>query len=262
MLTVDHVTFSYGKIPAIRDVSLTVKERETVCLLGANGAGKTTLANLISGLLKPASGKILFSDRSINELPAHKIAKIGIALVPEGRHLFSQQSVRVNLELGGSCRRGNTKKEINKDLEMVFRIFPKLRERQRQLAGTLSGGEQQMLAIGRALMARPNLLILDEPSTGLSPLIVQELAQAFTELKNQGLSILLIEQNAYLALSLSERGYAMEVGSIVLAADTEHLRENPLVKQIYLGTSTEDLREKQGLVQSSQSELPVWLRVP
>jgi len=258
MLIVDHVSFNYGKINAIKNISLKVKNGQTVCLIGGNGAGKTTLARLISGILHPAAGSIHFNDINISKIPGYKRVKFGITLVPEGRLLFIRQSVRVNLELGAYHRPRSELPKVHEDMEKVFSIFPRLRDRLEQNACTLSGGEQQMLAIGRALMARPKLLLLDEPSMGLSPILVQELSIALSQLSKYGLSILLVEQNAKLALNISEWGYVMESGKVVLTDSTNKLTENPIVQKIYVGECRQ-LEEKKRVKPIRRP--PAWLRI-
>lgn len=235
MLQVSDVTFSYGGIRALDGVSLEVKPGEVVAIIGANGAGKTTLLKTISGIFRPRSGSITFEGQNITKLSPEKIVHLGMSQVPEGRQVFVQQSVQVNLELGAFHRRHRPKAEFQQDLDFVYSLFPVLKERADQIAGTLSGGEQQMLAIGRALMARPKLLLLDEPSMGLAPLIVKEIFEILTELSGKGTPILLVEQNAKMALRVAHRGYVMEAGRVVLNDTARQLLETDAVQMIYLG---------------------------
>ena len=233
LLAVRDLDVAYGAIQALRGVSLAVRSGEIVTLIGANGAGKTTLLRTISGLLTARRGSILFGDHELTRLPAHRIVALGISQVPEGRIVFPNLSVRDNLDLGAYLRRDRA--GIRADLERVFTLFPRLRERERQRAGTLSGGEQQMLAIGRALMSRPRLLLMDEPSLGLAPILVREIFRTIAEISKQGVTILLVEQNAHMALGIADRGYVMETGSIVLSDTRENLLRNEEVKSAYLG---------------------------
>jgi branched-chain amino acid transport system ATP-binding protein len=233
MLDVSEIHAHYGTIEALKGVSLTVEEGEIVTLIGSNGAGKSTTLRSISGLTPASSGKITFRGQNITAVPAHQIVEFGIALSPEGRHCFPRMSVRENLDLGAHRRRGP---DVAEDLERVFGLFPRLRERERQKAGTMSGGEQQMLAIGRALMARPRLLMLDEPSMGIAPILVQRIYETIGEINRSGVTILLVEQNANYALDISQRGYVLETGRVVLANESAALREDPEVQRAYLGT--------------------------
>jgi branched-chain amino acid transport system ATP-binding protein len=233
LLEVSDIHAHYGTIEALKGVSLTVEEGEIVTLIGSNGAGKSTTLRSISGLTPASSGKIAFRGQNITRVPAHEIVEFGIALSPEGRHCFPRMTVRENLDLGAHRRRGP---EIATDLERVFGLFPRLRERERQKAGTMSGGEQQMLAIGRALMARPRLLMLDEPSMGIAPILVQRIYETIGEINRSGVTILLVEQNANYALDISQRGYVLETGRVVLANDSAALRDDPEVQRAYLGT--------------------------
>lgn len=221
----------YGHIHAVRGISLTVEEGEIVTLIGSNGAGKTTTLRSIHGLLPPRRGKILFRGEEIQGLPAHQMIRRGIAQSPEGRRIFPRMTVLENLEMGAYCRTDG----IREDLERVFDLFPRLRERMKQEAGTMSGGEQQMLAIGRALMSRPKLLLLDEPSMGLAPVLVERIFEIIREINRQGTTILLVEQNANVALEIASRGYVMETGRIVNAASAAELRRDPKVREAYLG---------------------------
>lgn len=233
LLNLKGVTVHYYKIAAIRDISIEVEEGSIVTLIGSNGAGKTTTLRTISGLKHPTMGEIWFEDHRIDRLAPEKINKLGIAQVPEGRRVFPQMTVMENLQMGAFLR--GDKDGIDRDLETVFRHFPILKDRQKQYAGTLSGGEQQMLAMGRALMSNPKLLLLDEPSLGLSPLLVMEVAKIIRNINQAGRTIVLVEQNARLALSLAQKGYVLETGNIVLAGDCKDLRENEEVKKAYLG---------------------------
>ena len=232
LLQVSDVQTHYGAIQALRGVSLTVEEGEVVTMIGSNGAGKSTTLRSISGLTPASGGQISFQGEDITRVPAHEIVSYGIALSPEGRHCFPRMSVRENLALGAFRRKGP---EVAQDLERVFTLFPRLQERERQKAGTMSGGEQQMLAIGRALMARPKLLMLDEPSMGIAPNLVQRIYQTIAEINRQGVAILLVEQNANYALDLAKRGYVLETGQVVLANDSDKLRDDPAVQRAYLG---------------------------
>jgi branched-chain amino acid transport system ATP-binding protein len=233
LLEVSDIRARYGSIEALKGVSLTVDEGEVVTLIGSNGAGKSTTLRSISGLTPASSGKIEFAGEDITHVPAHEIVGRGIALSPEGRHCFPRMTVRENLDLGAHRRRGP---EIAEDLERVFSLFPRLLEREKQKAGTMSGGEQQMLAIGRALMARPRLLMLDEPSMGIAPILVQRIYETIGEINRSGVTILLVEQNANYALEISRRGYVLETGRVVLANSSELLRNDPEVQRAYLGT--------------------------
>jgi branched-chain amino acid transport system ATP-binding protein len=223
----------YGSIEALKGVSLTVEEGEIVTLIGSNGAGKSTTLRSISGLTPASSGSVTFAGEAITRVPAHEIVTRGIALSPEGRHCFARMTVRENLDLGAYHRIGVDTRE---DLERVFTLFPRLQERENQKAGTMSGGEQQMLAMGRALMARPKLLLLDEPSMGIAPILVQRIYETIGEINRSGVSILLVEQNANYALEVSSRGYVLETGRVVLANASDKLRDDPGVQRAYLGT--------------------------
>jgi len=233
LLEVTNLHTRYGAIEALKGISLTVDEGEVVTLIGSNGAGKTTTLRSISGLTPASQGKIVFAGEEITHVPAHEIVGRGIALAPEGRHCFPRMTVRENLDLGAHRRRGP---EIADDMAQVYELFPVLKERARQKAGTMSGGEQQMLAIGRALMARPRLLMLDEPSLGIAPVLVQRIYQTIGEINRSGVAILLVEQNANYALDAASRGYVFETGRIALANDSARLREDPEVQNAYLGT--------------------------
>jgi branched-chain amino acid transport system ATP-binding protein len=232
LLEVSEVHTHYGAIEALRGVSLSVGEGEVVTMIGSNGAGKSTTLRSISGLTPASAGKVSFAGKDITRVPAHEIVSRGIALAPEGRHCFPRMTVRENLDLGAFRRRGPGIKE---DLERVYTLFPRLAERERQKAGTMSGGEQQMLAIGRALMARPKLLMLDEPSMGLAPILVQRIYETIGEINRQGVAILLVEQNANYALDASGRGYVIETGRIALYGNSSKLRDDPEVQRAYLG---------------------------
>jgi branched-chain amino acid transport system ATP-binding protein len=233
LLELDNVHSFYGHIQALRGISLTVDEGEVVTLIGSNGAGKTTTLRSIHGVLPPRQGKIIFAGEEIQGLPAHDMISKGISQSPEGRKIFRRMTVRENLEMGAYHRNDNT--NIRGDMDRVFELFPRLQERVKQEAGTMSGGEQQMLAIGRALMSRPTLLLLDEPSMGLAPVLVERIFQTIQEINQQGTTILLVEQNANVALEIATRGYVLESGSIVNAASAEKLREDPKVREAYLG---------------------------
>jgi len=225
----------YGKIEAIKGISVTVNEGEIVTLIGANGAGKTTMLKTISGLRPVSSGQIIFNGEDISKMPAHKRADLGLAQAPEGRGIFVGMSVLENLEMG-KYNRKDRKAEMNEDLEKVFHLFPRLKERISQVGGTLSGGEQQMLAIGRALMARPKVLLLDEPSMGLAPLMIANIFNIITEINKTGVTILLVEQNAQQALQRAHRAYVLEVGHVVKEAKASDLLDDPAVRAAYLGT--------------------------
>jgi len=233
MLTLENVSVSYGAIEALRDINLHVERGEVVTLIGANGAGKTTTLRTITGLLEPRKGRVVYENNQISGMPTHKLVPMGIAMSPEGRGVFANLSVRENLEMGAFIRKD--KKGIADDMERGFTLFPRLKEREQQKAGTLSGGEQQMLAMARALMSRPRLLLLDEPSLGLAPLVVHSIFQAIDEIKGEGTTILLVEQNANAALHHSDRAYVLETGRIVMEGDSKHLAEDPRVKEAYLG---------------------------
>jgi branched-chain amino acid transport system ATP-binding protein len=233
LLELDNVHSYYGHIQALRGISLTVEEGEVVTLIGSNGAGKTTTLRSINGILPPREGKIIFAGEEIQGLPAHDMISRGIAQSPEGRKIFFRMTVRENLEMGAYHRNDNT--SVREDMDRVFELFPRLNERIKQEAGTMSGGEQQMLAIGRALMGRPKLLLLDEPSMGLAPVLVERIFHTIQEINEQGTTILLVEQNANVALEIATRGYVLETGSIVNSASAESLREDPKVREAYLG---------------------------
>ncbi len=232
MLKVEDLHVYYGSIHAIKGVSFEVNEREIVTLIGANGAGKSTTLNTVAGLLKPRSGSITFEGKSLAATPANRIVSLGMALCPEGRRVFQQMTVRENLEMGGYTRPAS---EIDASLEDIFTRFPRLKERQKQIAGTLSGGEQQMLAMGRALMSKPKLLMLDEPSMGLAPLLVEQIFDIIGELNRAGTTILLVEQNAQMALSIASRAYVLETGKIVKEGDADALMHDDAVRKAYLG---------------------------
>ncbi len=233
MLRINNLNVSYGSIQAVRNLSLEVHEGEAVALIGANGAGKTTTVNAISGII-PSRGSIFYQGKEINGMAAHKVVKKGIIMVPEGRRIFPRLSVVQNLIMGAYVRK-SSKKEVVKDMDRIYQMFPRLAERSKQMAGTLSGGEQQMLAIGRALMANPKLLILDEPSMGLAPIVVKSIFNTINRIKQEGLTILLIEQNAAMALSVADRGYVLENGEIHFHDTAQNLRERDVVKKAYLG---------------------------
>jgi len=233
LLTVDDINVYYGSIHALRDVSFTVAEGEIVTLIGANGAGKSTTLRALSGVVRPSSGSIVHDGKSIAGLPSHRIARLGIAHVPEGRGVFANMSVRENLEMGGYTR--SSGKEVEESVQRVFGLFPRLAERANQIAGTLSGGEQQMLALGRGLVQRPDLMLLDEPSMGLSPVLVSEIFRMIGEINQAGTTILLVEQNASMALAVADRAYVLEAGEIVLTGKASALLEDPKVRAAYLG---------------------------
>lgn len=233
MLKINDIDVYYGNIHALKGVSLDINQGEIVTLIGANGAGKSTLLKTISGLLKPKKGEILFEGKAIGGKVAQSIVKLGLSHVPEGRRVFSNMSVEENLELGAYLR--NDKQGIREDFEKVYQLFPRLHERKKQLSGTLSGGEQQMLAMGRALMARPKLLLLDEPSMGLAPLLVKTIFKIIQEINQTGTTILLIEQNANMALSIADRAYVIETGKIVASGSSQELNQSDQIKMAYLG---------------------------
>lgn len=233
MLKVRNLEVKYGMIKAVQNLSLTVEGGEFVVLIGNNGAGKTSTLKAICGVNPVSSGSVELKGESIANLPSHKIAAKKIALVPEGRHVFAGMSVLENIEIGAYLRRD--KGGIEEDKEMVFQLFPILKDRRKQLAGTLSGGEQQMLAIARALMSRPEVLLLDEPSLGLAPIIVESIFETIQRINQRGISVLMVEQNAFLSLSVAGRGYVMDSGAIVLEGSAEELMNNEMVKRVYLG---------------------------
>jgi branched-chain amino acid transport system ATP-binding protein len=232
LLEVEDIQTYYGNIQALKGISIEVNEGEIVTLIGSNGAGKSTTLRSISGLNPPRRGMIRFDGQEINLMPPQEIVRLGILQSPEGRHCFQRMTVRENLELGAYLRRDS---EIRDDLDRVFELFPRLQERERQKAGTMSGGEQQMLAIGRALMGRPKLLLLDEPSMGIAPILVERIYETIAEINKQGTTILLVEQNANYALGVSHRGYVLETGTVALSDASASLRENPDVQKAYLG---------------------------
>lgn len=232
MLKVNDINVFYGSIHAIKGVSFEVNRGEIVTLIGANGAGKSTILNTVSGLLKSKTGSVSFLDKTISDIVPHKIVASGLAQVPEGRRVFLNMTVEENLEMGAFTRKAS---EIDGSLENVYARFPRLKERRKQVAGTLSGGEQQMLAMGRALMSKPELLMLDEPSMGLAPLLVEQIFEIIKELNDAGTTILLVEQNAQMALSIADRGYVLETGKIVTSAKASELLNNDAVRKAYLG---------------------------
>ena len=234
LLKVENLNVYYGSIHAIKDLSLTVNEGEIVTMIGANGAGKTTTMHAISGLLKPRSGSITYDGHLISRMDAYKIVTLGLAQCPEGRRVFSGLTVHENLELGAYSRK-DSKAAVEDDFNMVFELLPRLKERRNQLAGTLSGGEQQMLAMCRALMSKPRMLLLDEPSMGLSPLLVKEIFRTIKRVNENGVTVLLVEQNAKMALNIANRGYVIETGSITMEGKASDLADDPKVKQAYLG---------------------------
>ncbi len=234
MLDVKNLAVSYGAIAALHGVSLSVKQGDIVTLIGGNGAGKTTTLRAISGLQRALAGEVIYDGRNITNLPAHEIVKLGLAHVPEGRMVFANLTVLENLQMGAYLR--SDKACIATDMDYVFSVFPRLKEREKQVSGTLSGGEQQMLAIGRALMSKPKFLMLDEPSLGIAPLLVKTIFEKIVEInKQQGITVLLVEQNANLALDVSRYGYVLETGKVILQDESAKLRTNPQVKQAYLG---------------------------
>jgi branched-chain amino acid transport system ATP-binding protein len=233
LLEINDIHTFYGNIEALKGVSVEVEEGECVTLIGSNGAGKSTTLRSVSGLTPPRQGSIRFKGREITETPPQEIVSMGVAQSPEGRHVFPRMTVHENLLLGAYLRRDQS--EISSDLERVYELFPRLKERQRQKGGTMSGGEQQMLAIGRALMARPTLLLLDEPSMGIAPILVERIYETIAEINRQGTTILLVEQNANFALDVSARGYVLETGKVALHDKSASLRENPEVQRAYLG---------------------------
>lgn len=233
MLRVKDLNVYYDAIHALKDVSFEVNEGEIVTLIGANGAGKTTTLHTISGLLRGKSGKIEFMNEGIQQKPAHEILKMGLAQVPEGRRVFTRMTVLENLEMGAFARKDRT--AISGDLDRVFQSFPRLKERRKQIAGTLSGGEQQMLAMGRAMMSSPRMIMLDEPSMGLSPILVDEIFSIIREIHQLGTTVLLVEQNAQMALSIADRAYVLETGKVVLQGDAHEMLDNQDVRRAYLG---------------------------
>ena len=232
LLKVDNINVFYGNIHAVKDVSFEVNEGEIVTLIGANGAGKSTTLKTVSGLLHPKTGDVLYKGKSIKGVRAHKIVEAGLAQVPEGRHVFLHMTVEENLDMGAYTQPNST---IAPNKEKVFELFPRLKERRKQLAGTMSGGEQQMLAMGRALMSKPRLLMLDEPSMGLAPILVEQIFDIIQELNQHGTTILLVEQNAQAALSIADRGYVLETGKIVTSGTGTELLASPEIKKAYLG---------------------------
>jgi branched-chain amino acid transport system ATP-binding protein len=236
LLAAESLELAYGQVPACRDISLSVEEGEIVTLIGANGAGKTTTLRAIAGALKPRSGTIRFDGRDVTALPSHERARLGIALVPEGRHVFPFLTVRENLELGGFKYR-KQRARVRRLVDAMFDMFPRLRERAAQNAGTLSGGEQQMLALARAMMSEPRLLCLDEPSLGLAPLVVRDIFRTIASINAAGTGVLLVEQNARYALDTASRGYVLQTGSIITSGSCAALQEDARVKEAYLGRS-------------------------
>jgi branched-chain amino acid transport system ATP-binding protein len=244
MLKVLNLEAGYGSLRVLKGISLHVSPGEVVAIIGANGAGKTTLLKTVAGILKPSSGLILLNKRKIHGIPAESIVNLGCALVPEGRHVFSTLTVKENLVLGAySRRRKRNPTDLTANLEEIYQLFGILKKRESQLAGTLSGGEQQMLAIGRALMSRPQLLMMDEPSLGVAPLVVQDIYRTIARLKRDSLTILLVEQNALAALAVADRGYVVETGQIVLEGTSQELRDNPEVQRAYLGKEYQRIDE-------------------
>ena len=233
MLNVNNLQVHYGMIQAIKDVSFEVNEGEVIALIGANGAGKTTILHTVSGLLQPTKGSVIFEGQDITKIPAHKIVSLGMAHVPEGRRVFAQLTVLENLKLGAYTRKD--KNEMEETLKMIYKRFPRLEERKNQIAGTLSGGEQQMLAMGRALMSHPKIILMDEPSMGLSPIFVEEVFKIIRDISAEGVTVLLVEQNAKKALNIADRAYVLETGNIILQGDAKKLMNDESVKKAYLG---------------------------
>ena len=232
LLQVEGVHTYYGNIEALKGISLTVEQGEIVTLIGSNGAGKTTTLRTISGVLRPRQGSVRMGDQDLTKIPANEVVRLGIAHSPEGRRIFARMSVKENLEMGAYARRDS---DLGSDYERVYTLFPRIKERLKQRAGTLSGGEQQMLAIGRALMARPKLLLLDEPSMGLAPVLVELVFKTIQEINAQGMTVLLVEQNAHMALSIANRGYVLQTGRVVLADEASALLANEDLRKAYLG---------------------------
>lgn len=233
MLQVDNVNTYYGNIHALKGINLTIDQGEIVTLIGGNGAGKTTTLRTISGLIKPREGSVTLENEDLARYKAHEIVYKGISMVPEGRGIFARLTVTENLEMGAFSR--SSKQELANDFDRVFKLFPRLKERRMQVAGTLSGGEQQMLATGRALMSHPRLLLMDEPSMGLAPVLVELIFETIQQINKEGVTILLVEQNALMALSIAHRGYVLQTGEIVISDSAENLRNNPTVQKAYLG---------------------------
>jgi len=233
VLSLENVHTYYGNIHALKGVTLDLEQGEIVTLIGANGAGKTTTLRTISGLLRPRDGSVRFEDEDLTKVKPHEIVSRGISMVPEGRGIFSRLTVNENLEMGAFSR--NDKQGIAESIEMVFTLFPRLKERRNQVGGTLSGGEQQMLATGRALMAKPRLMLMDEPSMGLAPVLVELIFETIQQINKEGVSILLVEQNALMALAIANRGYVLQTGEIVLHDTAENLKQDPMVQKSYLG---------------------------
>ena len=233
MLSVNNLQVHYGMIQAIKDVSFEVNEGEVIALIGANGAGKTTILHTVSGLLQPTKGSVIFEGQDITKVPAHKIVSLGMAHVPEGRRVFAQLTVLENLKLGAYTRKD--KNEMEETLKMIYKRVPRLEERKNQIAGTLSGGEQQMLAMGRALMSHPKIILMDEPSMGLSPIFVEEVFKIIRDISAEGVTVLLVEQNAKKALNIADRAYVLETGNIILQGDAKKLMNDESVKKAYLG---------------------------
>ena len=233
MLEIKNLSVSYGAIDAVKDISLTVNDGEIVSLIGANGAGKTTTLHTITGLVPAKSGSVMFNGVDLLKTRNDKIVSLGMAHIPEGRHVFTRMSVEENLEMGAFCLKGQS--ELKQDLDMVYGLFPRLKERRNQKAGTLSGGEQQMLAMGRALMSHPKTILMDEPSMGLSPKLVKEIFSIIRKLHEQGITVLLVEQNAKMALSIADRAYVLETGRITMEGDAKELLNNEQVRKAYLG---------------------------
>ena len=260
MLELIDVHAYYGNIHALKGISITVEEGEIVTLIGANGAGKTTTLRTITGLLKPKTGSVILDGEDLTPYPAHKIVFKGVSMVPEGRGIFSKLTVRENLDMGAFSR--SDVDGIKQDLERSFTLFPRLKERESQISGTLSGGEQQMLATARALMARPRLMLMDEPSMGLAPVLVESVFEIIQEINKEGTTILLVEQNAQMALQIAQRGYVLQTGEIVLSDSAEGLRKNPMVQKVYLGmeylTQIASVFLKNTVVRSAESSCSLF----
>lgn len=233
ILNINNVHTYYGNIHALKGITLNVEQGEILTLIGGNGAGKTTTLRTICGLLQPREGDVLFNGENLNQYKAHEVVYKGISMVPEGRGIFTRLTITENLEMGAYSR--NSVQEMREDMERVFTLFPRLKERRNQVAGTLSGGEQQMLATGRALMTRPTVLLMDEPSMGLAPVLVELIFDTIQQINKQGVTILLVEQNAHMALSVAHRGYVLQTGEIVLSDTAENLKNDPTVQKAYLG---------------------------
>jgi branched-chain amino acid transport system ATP-binding protein len=243
MLKIRNLQSGYGKLRVLKGISMHIKPGEIVTIIGANGAGKTTLLNTIAGLIKPSKGEVVYDNEDVSAINPEKKVAMGCALVPEGRQIFSTMTVEENLTLGAYAAKKNRSIDVDNEIEKIYNIFPKLKERYKQLGGTLSGGEQQMLAIGRALMSQPELIMLDEPSIGLAPIIVQDIFQVISQLRESGTTVLLVEQNARAALKIADRGYVIETGQIVLEETADELLHNNDVQRAYLGKDYKSIGE-------------------